>query len=115
MSCSRTSTLPSAASPPSTPSSPTRRNSKTLSCRRWRMFCRRLLNCTPIEQAASIPKKQRPVSLLFEEGLFSERCNYLSDDSVEDIMKEKHLAHLSDSINTRKRPSSNFNDAIIEL
>ena len=41
---------------------------------------------------------QRPVFSLLEEGPLSERCTYLSYDSIEDIMKEKHLAHLSDSV-----------------
>lgn len=41
---------------------------------------------------------QRPVFSLLEEGPLSEKCTYLSYDSIEDIMKEKHLAHLSDSV-----------------
>jgi len=35
---------------------------------------------------------------LLEEGPLSERCTYLSYDSIEDIAKEKHLTHLSDSV-----------------
>jgi hypothetical protein len=41
---------------------------------------------------------QRPVFSLLEEGPLSERCTYLSYDSVDEIGKEKHLAHLSDSV-----------------
>jgi predicted RNA-binding protein len=41
---------------------------------------------------------QRPVFSLLEEGPLSERCTYLSYDSIEDVAKEKHLAHLSDSV-----------------
>jgi predicted RNA-binding protein len=41
---------------------------------------------------------QRPVFSLLEEGPLSERCTYLSYDSVEEIAGEKHLAHLSDSV-----------------
>lgn len=41
---------------------------------------------------------QRPVFSLLEEGPLSERCTYLSYDSVEEIAKEKHLAHLSDGV-----------------
>ena len=41
---------------------------------------------------------QRPVFSLLEEGPLSERCTYLSYDSVEEIAREKHLAHLSDSV-----------------
>ncbi len=41
---------------------------------------------------------QRPVFSLLEEGPLSERCTYLSYDSVEELAKLKHLAHLSDSV-----------------
>lgn len=41
---------------------------------------------------------QRPVFSLLEEGPLFERCTYLSYDSVEEIAREKHLSHLSDSV-----------------
>jgi hypothetical protein len=41
---------------------------------------------------------QRPVFSLLDEGPLSERCTYLSYDSVEEIASLKHLAHLSDSV-----------------
>ena len=41
---------------------------------------------------------QRPVFSLLDEGPLSERCTYLSYDSIEEIAKEKHLAHLSGSV-----------------
>lgn len=41
---------------------------------------------------------QRPVFSLLEEGPLSERCTYLSYDSVEELAKLKHLPHLSDSV-----------------
>jgi predicted RNA-binding protein len=41
---------------------------------------------------------QRPVFSLLEEGPLSERCTFLSYDSVEELAKLKHLAHLSDSV-----------------
>src|SRR5437667_5255575 len=41
---------------------------------------------------------QRPVFSLLEEGPLYQKCTYLSYDSVNDIGKEKHLAHLSDSV-----------------
>lgn len=41
---------------------------------------------------------QRPVFSLLDEAPLSERCTYLSYDSVEEIAREKHLAHLSDSV-----------------
>jgi predicted RNA-binding protein len=41
---------------------------------------------------------QRPVFSLLDEAPLSERCTYLSYDSIEDIAREKHLTHLSDSV-----------------
>jgi len=41
---------------------------------------------------------RRPVFSLLEEGALSERCTYLSYDSIEELSKQKHLAHLSDSV-----------------
>lgn len=41
---------------------------------------------------------QRPVFSLLEEGPLSERCTFLSYDSIEELAKLKHLAHLSDSV-----------------
>lgn len=41
---------------------------------------------------------QRPVFSLLEEGPLSERCTFLSYDSIEEISKEEHLTHLSDSV-----------------
>jgi hypothetical protein len=41
---------------------------------------------------------QRPVFSLLEEGPLSERCTFLSYDSVEELAKLKHLTHLSDSV-----------------
>lgn len=41
---------------------------------------------------------QRPVFSLLEGRPLSEICTYLSYDSVEDLSREKHLTHLSDSV-----------------
>lgn len=41
---------------------------------------------------------QRPVFSLLEEGPLSERCTFLSYDSVEELAGLKHLPHLSDSV-----------------
>lgn len=41
---------------------------------------------------------QRPVFSLLDEAPLSERCTYLSYDSVEEISELKHLAYLSDSV-----------------
>ncbi len=41
---------------------------------------------------------QRPVFSLLEEGPLSERCTFLSYDSVEELAELKHLPHLSDSV-----------------
>jgi predicted RNA-binding protein len=41
---------------------------------------------------------RRPVFSLLDEAPLSERCTYLSYDSVEELVKQKHLAHLSDSV-----------------
>jgi hypothetical protein len=40
----------------------------------------------------------RPVFSLLDQAPLSERCTFISYDSVEEIAKEKHLAHLSDSV-----------------
>jgi predicted RNA-binding protein len=41
---------------------------------------------------------QRPVFSLLDVGPLSDRCTYLSYDSVEAIAQERHLAYLSDSV-----------------
>ena len=41
---------------------------------------------------------QRPVFSLLEEAPLSERCTFLSYDSITELANEKHLAHLSDSV-----------------
>ena len=41
---------------------------------------------------------QRPVFSLLDEAPLSERCTFISYDSVEEIAGLKHLAHLSDSV-----------------
>jgi len=41
---------------------------------------------------------RRPVFSLLEEGALSERCTYLSYDSIEELSKQKHLTHLADSV-----------------
>lgn len=41
---------------------------------------------------------QRPVFSLLEEGPLSERCTYLSYDSIDEVTNLKHLAYLSDSV-----------------
>jgi hypothetical protein len=40
----------------------------------------------------------RPVFSLLDQAPLSERCTFISYDSVEEIAGEKHLAHLSDSV-----------------
>lgn len=41
---------------------------------------------------------QRPVFSLLEGAPLSERCTYLSYESISELMQEKHLSHLSDSV-----------------
>ncbi len=41
---------------------------------------------------------RRPVFALLESGPLSERCRYLSYESVEELRRERHLAHLTDSV-----------------
>jgi hypothetical protein len=41
---------------------------------------------------------QRPVFSLLEVAPLSERCTYLSYDSIEEVAELKHLSHLSDSV-----------------
>ena len=41
---------------------------------------------------------QRPVFSLLEKGPLSESCSYLSYESVRELARQKHLAHLSDSV-----------------
>jgi len=41
---------------------------------------------------------QRPVFSLLEKGPLSELCSYISYDSLEELSKEKHLNHLSDTV-----------------
>ena len=40
----------------------------------------------------------RPVFSLLDEAPLSERCTYLSYDSVDELAKQKHLIHLSDTV-----------------
>ncbi len=41
---------------------------------------------------------RRPVFSLLEKGPLSESCTFISYDSVRELAKERHLAHLSDSV-----------------
>jgi hypothetical protein len=41
---------------------------------------------------------RRPVFSLLDEGPLAESCTYLSYDSIEELAKQKHLAHLSESV-----------------
>ena len=41
---------------------------------------------------------RRPVFTLLERGPLSEKCTYLSYESVQELAQEKHLSHLSDSV-----------------
>jgi len=41
---------------------------------------------------------KRPVFSLLERGPLSEKCSYLSYDSLREIASDRHLAHLSDSV-----------------
>jgi len=41
---------------------------------------------------------QRPVFSLLEKGALSEFCTYISYDSLDELFKQKHLSHLSDSV-----------------
>jgi predicted RNA-binding protein len=40
----------------------------------------------------------RPVFSLLDEAPLSERCTYLSYDSIDELAKQKHLIHLSDTV-----------------
>jgi predicted RNA-binding protein len=53
----------------------------------------------PVERREKVFQElRRPVFSLLDEGPLAESCTYLSYDSVEELAKEKHLAHLSDSV-----------------
>lgn len=41
---------------------------------------------------------RRPVFSLLDVAPLSERCTYLSYESVQELSKQKHLSHLSDSV-----------------
>ena len=41
---------------------------------------------------------QRPVFSLLEKGALSEFCTYISYDSLDELARQKHLSHLSDSV-----------------
>jgi hypothetical protein len=41
---------------------------------------------------------KRPVFSLLERGPLDERCTYMSYDSVDEVAKLRHLAHMSDSV-----------------
>src|SRR5437588_2870850 len=41
---------------------------------------------------------RRPVFSLLEKGPLYESCTYLSYDSLKELVKDKHLAHLSDKV-----------------
>jgi hypothetical protein len=40
----------------------------------------------------------RPVFAYLENGPLSEKCSYLSSNSLRDLAKQKHLAHLADTV-----------------
>lgn len=53
----------------------------------------------PIERRDKVFQEiRRPVFSLLEEAPLFDRCTYLSYDSVLEVAKQKHLAHLSDSV-----------------
>ncbi len=53
----------------------------------------------PIERRDKVFQElRRPVFSLLDEAPLSERCTYISYDSVSELSKQKHLVHLSDSV-----------------
>jgi hypothetical protein len=53
----------------------------------------------PVERREKVFQElRRPVFSLLDEGPLAESCTYLSYDSIEELAKQKHLAHLSDSV-----------------
>ena len=53
----------------------------------------------PLERRDKVFQEiRRPVFSLLEEAPLFDRCTYLSYDSVLELAKQKHLAHLSDSV-----------------
>jgi hypothetical protein len=48
---------------------------------------------------------RRPVFSLLERGPLSELCTYLSYDSLRELVGQKHLAHLLDTVLDGKRPA----------
>lgn len=53
----------------------------------------------PIERREKVFQElRRPVFSLLDKGPLAESCTYLSYDSIEEIAKQKHLAHLSDTV-----------------
>lgn len=59
----------------------------------------RLHIVAPVERREKVFQEiRRPVFSLLEKGPLSESCTFLSYDSVQELAKEKHLAHLSDDV-----------------
>jgi predicted RNA-binding protein len=53
----------------------------------------------PLERRDKVFQEiRRPVFSLLEEAPLFDRCTYLSYDSIEELARQKHLAHLSDSV-----------------
>jgi len=53
----------------------------------------------PVERREKVFQElRRPVFSLLDEGPLAESCTYLSYDSIEELAKQKHLVHLSDSV-----------------
>lgn len=53
----------------------------------------------PVERREKVFQEiKRPVFSLIEEAPLSERCTYISYNSVKELAEEKHLSHLSDSV-----------------
>jgi predicted RNA-binding protein len=53
----------------------------------------------PLERRDKVFQEiRRPVFSLLEEAPLFDRCTYLSYDSIQELAKQKHLAHLSDSV-----------------
>ena len=53
----------------------------------------------PIERKGKVFEElQRPVFTYLENGPLSERCSYLSYDSLRSLFAVKHLSHLRDDV-----------------
>jgi len=52
----------------------------------------------PLRREKVFQEIRRPVFSLLDRGPLAESCTFMSYDSLQELAKQKHLAHLSDSV-----------------